>query len=264
MQSAGMEGASMPLEDASEENPREENARMKSSRIDTERIDGAFIDDAQIDDAQIDGARIDHSRIDDSYVYGARIECERIDTANRNGATMSSETNSTVPSSSLLMHALTLENVLPRMFKILGASVMLLATASYATNMTLADLLNYVEQVFSYSFVLLFIPLVFCAGYALMMVNKTGLEDPHKLFWFEVGQQAANGMSTLALTFTLLGISVGIGTLSKQSLTPDTVNEVIAVLTQQFSMAFMTTVVGLPTATLSRALLSISMAKPQT
>jgi hypothetical protein len=61
----------------------------------------------------------------------------------------------------------------------------------------------------------------------------------------------------------LLGISVGIGTLSKQSLTPETVNEVIGILTQQFSMAFMTTVVGLPAATLSRALLSISMVKPQ-
>ena len=29
--------------------------------------------------------------------------------------------------------------------------------------------------------------------------------------WFEAGIQAANGVTTLALTFTLLGISLGIG-----------------------------------------------------
>ena len=157
---------------------------------------------------------------------------------------------------------ISVERLIPTIFKLLGALVILLASASYMTNMTLVDLLSYVEQVFSFSFVLLFLPLVFCASYALVLINKQELNDAQKLFWYELGQQAANGMSTLALTFTLLGISVGIGTLSKQSLTPDTVNDVIGVLTQQFSMAFMTTVVGLPTATLSRALLSISMARP--
>jgi len=146
---------------------------------------------------------------------------------------------------------------------ILGVIVIVLAAASYMTNMTLADLLSYVEKVFSYSFVLLFVPLAVFAAYAIALINRKSINQEQKVFWFEIGQQAANGMSTLALTFTLLGISVGIGTLSKQSLTPDTVNDVIAVLTQQFSMAFMTTVVGLPAATLSRALLAISMVKPQ-
>jgi len=157
---------------------------------------------------------------------------------------------------------LNIEKWIPSLFRLLGAMVILLAVASYMTNMTLIDLLSYVEKVFSYSFVLLFVPLVLFAGYAIVLVNKAGVNAAQKVFWFEIGQQSANGMSTLALTFTLLGISVGIGTLSKQSLTPDTVNDVIAVLTQQFSMAFMTTVVGLPSATLSRALLSISMVRP--
>lgn len=155
------------------------------------------------------------------------------------------------------------EKLLPTIFKMLGASAILLALASYMTNMTLIDLLTYVEQVFSYGFLVLFFPLILCATYALALVNKRHLGEAQRTFWFEVGQQAANGMSTLALTFTLLGISVGIGTLSKQSLTPETVNEVIGVLTQQFSMAFMTTVVGLPAATLCRALLSISMVRPK-
>jgi hypothetical protein len=155
------------------------------------------------------------------------------------------------------------EKLIPTTFKLLGAAVMLLAAASYLTSMTLFDLLTYVEQLFSVGFLMLFVPLLACAAYALVFVNKRDITEAHRTFWFEVGQQAANGMSTLALTFTLLGISVGIGTLSKQSLTPDTVNEVIGVLTQQFSMAFMTTVVGLPSATLCRALLSISMVRPE-
>jgi hypothetical protein len=158
---------------------------------------------------------------------------------------------------------LTLEKWIPTIFRLFGMMIMLLAVASYMTNMTLNDLLSYVEKVFSFSFVLLFSPLIFFAGYAVVLVNRKDVDNEQKAFWFEIGQQSANGMSTLALTFTLLGISVGIGTLSKQSLTPETVNDVISVLTQQFSMAFMTTVVGLPAATLSRALLSISMVKPQ-
>lgn len=158
---------------------------------------------------------------------------------------------------------LTIKKWFPTVCRLLGAIVILLAVASYMTNMTLIDLLSYVEKVFSYSFVLLFAPLLLFAGYAIVLVNRTTVNEAQKAFWFEIGQQSANGMSTLALTFTLLGISVGIGTLSKQSLTPETVNEVIGILTQQFSMAFMTTVVGLPAATLSRALLSISMVKPK-
>jgi hypothetical protein len=165
------------------------------------------------------------------------------------------------------LRALNADKWVPSLFKLLGVLfgvvLIVLAAASHITNMTLTDLLHYVEKVFSYSFVLLFVPLAVCAAYAIVVINKASIGREQKTFWFEVGQQAANGMSTMALTFTLLGISVGIGTLSQQSLTPDTVNDVIAMLTQQFSMAFMTTVVGLPAATLSRALLAISMVRPQ-
>jgi len=165
------------------------------------------------------------------------------------------------------LRALNADKWIPSLCKslgvIFGVILIALAVASYMTNMTLTDLLHYVEKVFSYSFVLLFVPLVVFAAYAIVVINKASISLEQKVFWFEIGQQAANGMSTLALTFTLLGISLGIGTLSQQSLTPDTVNDVIAVLTQQFSMAFMTTVVGLPAATLSRALLSISMVRPK-
>jgi len=77
-------------------------------------------------------------------------------------------------------------------------------------------------------------------------------------FWLEVGLHGANGVSTLALTFTLLGISLGIGTLAEQELTPETVQVIIGDLTKHFSLAFLTTVVGLPSAAVLRAILSIS------
>lgn len=171
--------------------------------------------------------------------------------------TQKGSTESTLKTAMLFAHWL------PNICRIVGIGLIFLAAASYMTNMTLLDLLNYVEQIFSFTFILLFTPLVLCGSYALIILNRHSADRAQKIFWFEVGQQSANGISTLALTFTLLGISVGIGTLSQQSLTPESVNEVIGVLTKQFSMAFMTTVVGLPTATLCRALLSICMVRPQ-
>ena len=50
-------------------------------------------------------------------------------------------------------------------------------------------------------------------------------------------------------------------TLAEYTLTPDTVQEVIRDLTQKFSMAFMTTVIGLPIAAVLRTFLIITHAK---
>jgi hypothetical protein len=107
----------------------------------------------------------------------------------------------------------------------------------------------------------IYLPLMatgFMATYKIIR-NDTTLKE--KEFFLEVSHQIANAISTLSLTYTLLGISLGIGSLSQQELRPETVNSIISELTGQFSMAFMTTVVGLPSATLIRALASISMAK---
>ena len=69
--------------------------------------------------------------------------------------------------------------------------------------------------------------------------------------------QACNGIATLALTFTLLGISLGIGQLSNSSLTPDSIDKVIATLTDDFSMAFLTSVIGLPLSAVFRTVLIV-------
>ncbi|MFT5840733.1 MAG: hypothetical protein ACI9UT_003247 [Flavobacteriales bacterium] len=94
---------------------------------------------------------------------------------------------------------------------------------------------------FIWSFVIIFSGLC-----SMMVVAGVAIKpDKNNDFLYDVGMQAANGISILAMTFTLLGISLGIGCLSEQPVTPSSVKEIIGELTKQFSMVFMTTVVGL-------------------
>jgi hypothetical protein len=140
-----------------------------------------------------------------------------------------------------------------------GSLIILLAAFSFFTQMSLMDILGYVEQLFGLTFTLLFSSLVMLSAWAILKIYQ----DKQVEVWTEVGLQAANGISTLALTFTLLGISLGIGSLSNQTLTPESVQGIISQLTSQFSMAFMTTVIGLPTATFFRAWIGILSVKRQ-
>jgi hypothetical protein len=91
----------------------------------------------------------------------------------------------------------------------------------------------------------------------LCIINVCGLSINQKKFWFETGLQSSNLISTIALTYTLLGISLGIGELSSSKLDVETINETISKLTEQFSMAFMTSVIGLPLSGFLRSVLII-------
>lgn len=142
---------------------------------------------------------------------------------------------------------------------IVGMTLIVLASVSFLTEMQLPDIMRWIDLHFGKTFSVLFAALVICSGYAVMMVYKQNRTH----YFFQIGIQAANAISTLALTFTLLGISLGIGTLADQSLTPENVNQLISVLTKQFSMAFMTTVIGLPSALIVRATLAILVSKQQ-
>ena len=134
-----------------------------------------------------------------------------------------------------------------------GAVVIALAFTVGLTDYSLSGLFDWLQRVFSVGFVLSFMALVAVGFSALWRLRR----QDGSAFWFEAGMQAANGLATLALTFTLLGISLGISSLSEQALTPETVPDVIQSLTQHFATAFMTTVVGLPTASALRALLTL-------
>jgi len=75
--------------------------------------------------------------------------------------------------------------------------------------------------------------------------------------------QSANAIATPALAYTLLGISLGIGSLAGQDLNPDTVSAIIPVRTENVSMAFMTTVVGLPVSAVLRAVLLVAYSRSE-
>jgi len=141
----------------------------------------------------------------------------------------------------------------------MGALAVALAVAVLVTSNSVADIANWVREVLGWSFVAMLTTLVFLALYSwVRMLQLKGAGDD---VWFEAGVQAANGVTTLALTFTLLGISLGIGTLAGQELTPETIQPVIRKMTANFSLAFMTTVVGLPVSALLRSLIIVTHAR---
>jgi len=143
----------------------------------------------------------------------------------------------------------------------LGATVIGVAVAVATTDFGVGQIAIWALQVFGVTFLVIFgglvLIVVFC-WHQLIETHKRG-EDP--ALWLESGLHAANGVATIALTYTLLGISLGIGTLADQQLNPDTVQTIISSLTEHFSLAFMTTVVGLPSSAVLKALILITETK---
>ena len=142
---------------------------------------------------------------------------------------------------------------------LLGGTVVVLAGIAVTTTMDAAGVATWAHQVFGLTFLALAGGLVFTSLFCWVKMNQI----PGERVWLEAGLQAANGITTLALTYTLLGISLGVGALAGQQLTPDTVQDVVRELTEKFSLAFLTTVVGLPLSTVLRTLIVITNARNQ-
>ncbi len=142
----------------------------------------------------------------------------------------------------------------------LGALVLVLAVALAMGAPEPNQILAWAAKVLGGVFIALLMLLILLSLYCWQRLLDRTLAPSKRQAWHEAGLHAANGIATLALTYTLFGISLGIGGLAGQELTPATVQEVIRGLTERFSLAFMTTVIGLPTSALLRALLSISAA----
>ena len=145
---------------------------------------------------------------------------------------------------------------------VVGAVVIFLALTSYLMNRHITDLLMWMQQVFGWGYALVYGSLLGVALFAwqrlsVCMDAGVNTENRQPAYWYELGQQAAGGIATLSLTFTLLGISLGIGALSDKTIDPESVQVIIQELTGHFSTAFMTTVVGLPTAAVLRAMMSL-------
>lgn len=143
----------------------------------------------------------------------------------------------------------------------LGLSVIGLAVAVFATPMDVVGLVDWAERIFGAVFIVMFAGMVYMALLAIVQVRAIPPHAPGHRSWFETGVQASNGIATLALTYTLLGISLGIGSLATQTLSPETIQDVIRGLTEHFSMAFMSTVVGLPVSAVLRAVLLITRSR---
>lgn len=143
---------------------------------------------------------------------------------------------------------------------LLGCLAIGLAFAAAATSHSAGEITDWAGQVLGWTFVSLLASLILICLFSWVRLLHDG-STPETDVWLESGIQAANGVTTLALTFTLLGISLGIGSLAGQDLTPDTIQSVIRKMTANFSLAFMTTVIGLPVSALLRSLLIVTDAR---
>jgi len=144
---------------------------------------------------------------------------------------------------------------------VLGAGVIALAVGVAATPLDTRGAVRWAYELFGPTFLVLFVALVIAAVFSWAKLKAEPPATPARAFWLTSGLQAANGIVALALAFTLLGISLGIAALAEQDLNPTTIRGVIRELTQNFSLAFMTTVVGLPAGEFLRALLILTEAR---
>jgi hypothetical protein len=139
----------------------------------------------------------------------------------------------------------------------LGGAVIVLASLLAIWSIDPEAALDWTLRTLGPGFVAALTALTLGVFYCLIRLVQSKDEAAEAEFWLGAGVQLSNGVATLALTFTLFGISVGIGALASQGLTPETVGSVIRELTGSFTLAFMTTVIGLPLSTALRASLVI-------
>ena len=137
-----------------------------------------------------------------------------------------------------------------------GLLVIMFFTYMIATGNHPKKMLDWGFSTLGTSFILIFSILVFASLFCIFKLNTS--ENNIKKFWLETGMQFSNSISIIALTFTLLGISLGIGELSSAKLDLNTINQTIGKLTEQFSMAFMTSVIGLPVSAIFKSALIIN------
>ena len=148
----------------------------------------------------------------------------------------------------------------------LGGLVIGLASFVMFTGQSSAMAVAWAFEVLGLPFLLLLALLVFAGLLCLVKLLATRAildgtkRDTQRIKWLQAGLQSCNGITTLALTCTLLGISLGIGRLSDGGLTPENINSVIADLTAHFSLAFMTSVIGLPLSAAMRTALIVGNA----
>ena len=140
---------------------------------------------------------------------------------------------------------------------VLGLGILALAAGAVATSLSPDENAARTLQLFGITFLVMLAALLLLTAFAWVRMNRWRAHVGAREYWRDVGLHAASGIATLALTFTLLGIALGVGTLADQALTPETIQAVIRDLTRHFSLALFSTVVGLPLSAVSRAALQL-------
>jgi hypothetical protein len=143
----------------------------------------------------------------------------------------------------------------------LGIIVISIFMSVIISGVSFNDFAGQTLNLFGGSFIIFLSLFIFMVTFCWVKMLEYRFDHAERDVWTQLGHHIANGTATLALTYTLLGISLGIGSLSNQELNADTIQTVIRGLTQNFSLAFMTTVVGLPVSGILRAILSVTEAR---
>ena len=92
-----------------------------------------------------------------------------------------------------------------------GGLVIVLAYSVYATGMSVEFISEWAVNVLGLSFIVLLAALLLGAVLALLKVQKLrSYNEVEAQKWRQFGLQASSGIATLALTYTLLGICLGI------------------------------------------------------
>lgn len=92
---------------------------------------------------------------------------------------------------------------------VLGSLVLIGAIASFAVSSDTSVIAGWALDVLGVGFLGLLGGLVFASAVSFVRMTATDASDADAVFWLEVGVQAANGVTTLALTFHLVGHQLG-------------------------------------------------------
>ena len=141
---------------------------------------------------------------------------------------------------------------------VLGTAVLVAAVASAMMGLDLREIADWAFEVFSVTFMVILGIMLAGFAYCLVRLIECRKNGENGDVWLEAAVHLAGGVATVALTYTLLGISLGIGTLAGQQVNAETVQSIIGDLTSHFSLAFMTTVIGLPVSAALRAVIHIT------
>ena len=90
----------------------------------------------------------------------------------------------------------------------LGALILITAAIVAWSGMSVPALADWVLEMFGISFLILLSALIFIVILCWSQMLLASKKNKEGRVWLETGQHAANAISTLALTYTLLGIYV--------------------------------------------------------